>query len=65
MDAPEVLRRYQVGVTGPAELSQRLAHHRLRLAPGIDLGVVEEVDPGVVCGVMHSSCRPSPADSRT
>ena len=48
LDAPEELARDDVGVARPAELGDRGAHDRLRLAARVDLGVVEEVDAGVV-----------------
>ncbi len=53
MDAPEELGRDHVGPPGPRQLLERLTHDPLRLAAGVDLGVVEEVDAGVV-GVLHA-----------
>lgn len=38
---------------GPAELGDGLAHHRLRGATGVDLGVVEEVYPSLI-GSLHA-----------
>ena len=48
VDAPEDLGGDHVGVPLPAELGDRLAHDPLRLAARVRLGVVEEVDAGVV-----------------
>ena len=49
---PEELGRHNVAVAGPAESGDRFAHDLLRLAGGINLGVVEEIDPPVVCGTQ-------------
>ena len=44
VDAHEELGGDHVAPPGPAQRPQGLAHHPLRLAAGVDLGVVEEVD---------------------
>jgi hypothetical protein len=59
VQAPEELGRHHVVQARPAQLLQRLAHHLSLLAAGVDLGVVEEVDAGVVGGGHHLDGRPA------
>ena len=59
VQAPEELGRHQVVQPRPLQLAQRLAHQRLAAAAGVDLGVVEEVDAGVVGGGHHLARRRS------
>jgi hypothetical protein len=47
VEAPVELAGDDVRLARPAQVLNRLAHDPLRLAAGVDLGVVEEVDPGV------------------
>ena len=48
VEAPEQLGGEHVGVAGPPEGGDGLAHDPLGLARRVGLGVVEEVDPGAV-----------------
>ena len=50
MEAPEQLGGEDVTAARPPEGPDRLAHDLLGLAAGVGLGIVEEVDPGVVGG---------------
>ena len=52
VQTPEDLRRDHVRVTRPAELGDRGAHDPFRLALGVRLGIVEEVDAGFVRGLQ-------------
>jgi hypothetical protein len=47
---PEDLGRDDDALTPPAELLDRIAHDPFGFAAGVGLGVVEEVDAGVVGG---------------
>ena len=48
VEAPEHLRRDDVTVACPSQLGDRAAHDPFGLAARVGLGVVEEVDAGVV-----------------
>ena len=48
--AKENLARHDEGIAAPAEPGDRLAHHLLRVAGLIALGVVEEIDALIVGG---------------
>ena len=50
VEAPEHLRRDDVTVACPSQLGDRAAHDPFGLAARVGLGVVEEVDAGVVRG---------------
>jgi hypothetical protein len=58
VQAPEELGRDDVVQARPAQLLERLAHHLFAAAAGVDLGVVEEVDAGVIGGGHHLAACP-------
>jgi len=51
--SPEHLRGNGIGVSRQAQIGQGLAHDLLRFPGFVDLGVVEEVHPGVVGGLQE------------
>ncbi len=52
VEPPEQLGGEHVAVARPPEGGDRLAHDALRLTAGVGLGIVEEVDSGIVCGAQ-------------
>ena len=56
VNAPEELARDHIRVPRPAEFGDGFAHDGLGTPAGVDLGVVEEVDPRVVRGGKTIAC---------
>ncbi len=56
MDAPERFRGEHVRPAGPTEFLKDAAHDRLGLAPGIHLGVVEEIAARLAGSVDAVAC---------
>ena len=56
VEAPEELGRNDVLVTLPAQLTERFAHNALGRTGGVALGIVKEVDSGILSGAEALGC---------